>query len=48
MKMSKIKRNVINPDKNEYRGYDGYLQVESILRSFYEEKYGINSKKKDD
>lgn len=38
---------IIDPDKNEYRGYDGYLQIENILKSFYEELYGIDSKKKD-
>lgn len=37
---------IIDPDKNEYRGYDGYLQIENILKSFYEEKYGIDNDKK--
>ena len=38
---------IIDPDKNEYRGYDGYLQIENILKSFYEEIYGIDDDKKD-
>lgn len=38
---------IIDPDKNEYRGHDGYLQIENILKSFYEEIYGINDDKKD-
>lgn len=38
---------IIDPDENEYCGYDGYLKIENILKSLYEEKYGIGSEKKD-
>ena len=37
---------IVDPDKEEYKGYDGYLQIESILKSLYEESYGFDSDKK--
>ena len=36
---------IIDPDTFDFYGYLGYLQVEKILSSLYEEKYDINSKK---
>ncbi len=36
---------IIDPDKNDYWGYDGYLLLENIIKKIYEEKYGIDNDK---
>lgn len=32
-----------DPNQNEFRGYDGYLKIDKILKKLCEELYGIDS-----